>query len=169
MRPREAIGNWLICAVLSSEREQPLCFTSDPLGGDGIIYDEVAARPYPTEHVYVPPLRPGQTGDIHELILKAVRAKETRGAPYAAGKMLVVFLDVGLGEWSPTVAARRLPPGHFVNVWVVDLQPFNDQGEYTYAVTCLRTGTDIDGRMNAPTWRVRIDKSFDSWQVERVQ
>jgi hypothetical protein len=32
MRPREVVGNWLMCAVLSFEKGQPWCFTSDPNG-----------------------------------------------------------------------------------------------------------------------------------------
>jgi hypothetical protein len=110
MRSREAVANWLMCAAISFERGQPYCFTSDPLGGDGIIYDTVAEKDWPTEHIFVPHAGPKETRDIDTLILDAVRAKETKGgAAYATGKTLIVFLDAGLGEWKPNVVARKLP------------------------------------------------------------
>ena len=136
MRSREAVANWLMCAAISFESERPFCFTSDPQGGDGIIYDTVNEKDWPTEHRLVPRATPEETRDIDTLILDAVRAKESKGgAAYAAGKTLIVFLDAGLNEWKPNLVAWKLPPGHFKNVWVVSLQRVSDEGEYTYAVT----------------------------------
>jgi hypothetical protein len=169
MRPREAVGNWLMCAVLSHESEQPWCFTGDPQGGDGIIYDPAAKRDWPTEHIFVPRVPPGETRDIDTLIVDDVHAKESKGgAAYAAGKTLIVFIDAGLGEWFPNAVARKLLPGHFKNVWVVGLQGVSDDGEYTYGVTCLRTG--LDARVvGAPVWLVRIHNTFESWEAIRQQ
>lgn len=168
MRSREAIANWLMCAAISFERAQPYCFTSDPQGGDGVIYDPVTEKDWPTEHIFVPRVDAKETRDIDTLVLEAVQAKETKGgAAYAAGKTLVVFLDAGLGEWKPNVVARKMPAGHFSNVWLVGLQNAIEGGEYTYAVTCLRTG--LNPELGAPTWVVRIHKTFESWEVERLQ
>jgi hypothetical protein len=167
MRPREVVGNWLMCAVLSFEKQQPWCFTSDPTGGDGIIYDPAVEQSWPTEHVIVMPARAQETGDIDALILDAVQAKESKGEAYARGKTLVVFLDAGLGEWKPNVVARKLPAGHFKNVWVIGLNGPVVDGRYTYAVTCIRTGLDPVG--NAPTWLVQIHEAFDSWEVKCIQ
>ena len=102
----------------------------------------------------MPRALPKETKDIDTLILDAVQAKESKGgAAYATGKTLVVFLDAGLGEWKPSVIARKLPPGFFENVWVVGLQGVSDEGEYTYRVTCLRAGIDLQ-TLDAPTWLV---------------
>ena len=121
-----------------------------------------------TEHIFVPHAGPKETRDIDTLILDAVQAKETKGgAAYAMGKTLIVFLDAGLGEWKPNVVARKLPPGHFKNVWLVGLHGPVEDGEYTYAVTCLRTG--LDPRLGAPTWLVRVHKTFESWDVKSLQ
>ena len=165
---REAWANWLMCATISFQSGRPFYFTSDPdPQGDGIIYDTVNDRPWPTEHVLVPQARPGETRDIDTLILDAVQKKESRGAAYASGKTLIVFLYAALGEWKPSVVARKLPPGNFENVWVVGLHGEVKDGAYTYGVACLRTG--LDSRIGAPVWLVRIDKTFESWKVDRLQ
>jgi hypothetical protein len=167
MRPREVVGNWLMCAVLSFEKGLPWCFTSDPTGGDGIIYDPVAEESWPTEHVIVMPASTEEQRDIGTLILDAVLAKEAKGAVYAKGKTLIVFLDAGLGEWKPNIVARTLPSGHFKNVWVISLNGPVEEGKYTYGVTCIRTG--IDPATDAPIWLVKIGDAFESWMVNRVQ
>lgn len=46
MLSREALGNWLLCAVLTESSGRPYCFTSDPGGGDGIVYDEANNAEY---------------------------------------------------------------------------------------------------------------------------
>jgi hypothetical protein len=54
LRSRELLGNWLICAVANSVRPTPsLTFTSDPQGGDGILYDIQDKTAWATEHVMV--------------------------------------------------------------------------------------------------------------------
>jgi hypothetical protein len=118
----------------------------------------------------VPRVGPDDTRDIDTLILDAVQAKESKGnAAYAAGKTLIVFLDAGLGDWKPNVVARKLPAGHFKNVWLVGLHgAVSDDGEYTYAVTCLRTGLEAQ-ILRAPIWILRIHKTFESWKIRRVQ
>jgi hypothetical protein len=168
MLPREAVVNWLLCAAISYERGEPYCFTSDPNGGDGIIYDPVADRPWPTEHTLVVLADRKESRDVDTLILDAVQAKESKGgAAYAKGKTLIVFLDAGLGEWKPNVVARKLPSGNFSNVWVVGLNGPVEGGQYTYGVTCIRTG--LDPANDAPIWLVRIHETFESWEVERLQ
>jgi hypothetical protein len=117
--------------------------------------------------VIVMPAGAEEIRDIDTLILDAVQAKEAKGAAYARGKTLVVFLDAGLGEWKPNVVARKLPPGHFKNVPVVGLNGPVEEGRYAYGVTCIRTGLDPAG--NAPIWLVQLHKAFDSWEVKRVQ
>ena len=143
MLSREALGNWLLCAVLTDSSGRPYCFTSDPGGGDGIVYDEANKADYPTEHVYVRevPKNEAATASIDALILTAVSHKESKGKAYAEGKTLVVFLNAGLGEWHPNKVARALPAGNFSTVWVVGLDHIEDSGAYVYGVTCVRTGT----------------------------
>jgi hypothetical protein len=165
MRSREILANWLLCVAINSTDNRELTFSSDPVGGDGIICDSATDETWPTEHVMVRRLRPGETGDAEALILKAIEHKRSKGgAAYAAGKTRIVFLDAGAGIWSPNEVARQLPdPLLFAAVWVVGLQGV-EAGEYVYNVTCL----DIsDGE--SPALLVQVGKDFDTWTVKRVQ
>src|ERR1700686_3253955 len=63
MLSREMLANWLLCAAISSTRDDELTFSSDPTGGDGIICDVETGETWLTEHVMVPKLRTGQMGD----------------------------------------------------------------------------------------------------------
>ena len=103
--------------------------------------------------------------DIAPLILKAIGQKRNKGGEaYASGKTLVVFQTATGQNWFPNKVAKQLPdPLYFVAVWVVGLQGV-ENGAYIYQVTRL----DL-GRGNAPTWRVRIGKGFDGWEVEPIQ
>jgi hypothetical protein len=163
---RELLGNWLLCVAVNSVTTPPdrLSFTSDPLGGDGIIRDTVTEETWPTEHVMVPNLPDNAGKDVEALILKAIDHKHKKGPTYARGKTLVVFLNEGNGaKWFPDKVAGQLPsPLHFEAVWVVGLQSI-DAGEYVYNVTRL----DLS-RGHALAWRVRISKEFDQWKVEPV-
>jgi hypothetical protein len=165
LRSRELLGNWLICAALNAGRPtSPFTFTSDPQGGDGIIYDRETEAGWPTEHVMIVKAAPEETRDIAALITAAVTKKQEKGgAGYARGKILVVFLDAGLGEWLPSRVARQLPTVDFKEVWVVGLHgEVTDQ--YVYGVTQLDLSSG-----NAPICLVRIGKNFDGWQVIRRQ
>jgi hypothetical protein len=164
MLSREILANWLLCVATNSTDNRDLTFSSDPVGGDGIICDSVSGDTWPTEHVMVPRLRPGETGEAETLILEAIEHKRSKGAAYATGKTLVVFLEAGAGIWFPNRVARQLPdPLLFAVVWVVGLQGV-EAGDYTYNVTCL----DISGG-EAPAFHVRIGKDFDTWTVKRIQ
>jgi hypothetical protein len=72
MRSREILANWLVCVATNAATEGELTFCSDPIGGDGIISDVKTGETWPTEHVIVPRLRPGETGDAETLILNAM-------------------------------------------------------------------------------------------------
>ena len=165
MRSREILANWLLCAVINSVNEDKLTFSSDPIGGDGVICDVKTGESWPTEHVMVPRLRAGQIDDAHTLILNAIEQKRRKGgAAYATGKTLIVFLEADAGVWFPNRVARQLPePLLFAAVWVVGLQGV-EAGEYVYGVTNLDMS---DG--NAPTVLVRIRESFDAWDIIPLQ
>jgi hypothetical protein len=165
MRPREMVGNWLVCAVINAENgSERLTFTSDPTGSDGVIYNTETEHTWLTEHVMVPRAPEGETPDIKALILKAVGHKQKKGRAYASGKTLVVFLEAG-GEvpWFPNKVAKALPKTDFDGVWVVGLQRVED-GAYVYGVTQLDVS---DG--DAATWSVRIRANFKKWEIKRLQ
>jgi hypothetical protein len=143
MRSREALANWLICAAINFEQKsERLSFTSDPVGGDGIIFDSETKSTWVTEHVLVPRPRPNESAknpkDIGTRILEAVALKKGKGgAAYASGKQLVVFLDTEGGPWFPNRVARELPEKlDFDDVWLVALQGV-EEGEYVYNVVEL--------------------------------
>ena len=164
MRSREILANWLVCVATNAATEGKLTFCSDPIGGDGIIYDTATGETWPTEHVMVPRLRSGQMGNAETLILNAIDQKRQKGgAAYARAKTLIVFLEAGAGEWFPNKVAQQLPdPLHFATAWVVGLQGV-EAGEYVYGVTNL----DLTYG-EAPTLRVRIGRNFDAWEVTRT-
>lgn len=166
LRSRELLGNWLLCVTLNFvTTPHRFIFTSDPSGGDGIIFDTSTENTWPTEHIFVPPMRADEKATIEELILKAIDQKRQKGgAAYASGKTLVVFLDSGGGVWFPNKVARSLPkPLLFDAAWVVGLHAV-DAGEYSYDATCL----DLSGGA-APAYRIQISKDFDDWTVQQVQ
>jgi hypothetical protein len=167
MLPREIWANWLLCAALNGATGRDnLEFTTDPIGGDGVIWDKATGNTWPTEHVFVPPVAAGEEVNVEALILAAISAKNDRGgAAYAGGKTLVVFIDAGGGAWYPNRVLRALPrPLHFDVVWLISLHGVTDDGAYVYDVVGLYRS---DG--NAPAWRVRIAPDFSSWSVKRVQ
>ena len=169
LRSRELLGNWLLCAALNAGRPTaPFTFTSDHQDGDGILYDTETETAWPTEHVMVPKAALPETSDIPadipSLIVAAVSKKQDKGgAADARGRVLVVFLDAGLGEWFPNRVAKLLPKNDFKEVWVVGLHG-EVREEYVYGVTQLDMS---DG--NAPTCLVRIAKNFEAWEVTRLQ
>ena len=85
LRSRELLANWLLCATINAEKgTNDMTFTSDPLGGDGIIYNTSTEDAYPTEHVLVPEERSGSTVDAEARILAAIKQKRSKGgAAYA--------------------------------------------------------------------------------------
>jgi hypothetical protein len=165
MRSREALANWLMCAVLNHIGQREMSFSSDPVGGDGVLHDAKTEQTFLTEHVMVSRHQGGEGSDAHKLVLDAVTAKNEKGkAAYASGKILIVFLDSGAGEWFPNRIARSLPqPLHFEEVWIVGLQKV-ENGSYVYGVTSL----DLSNG-DAPIYLVQINPNFDGWNVERQQ
>jgi len=166
MLPREAWANWLLCAVANAVAgTEQFTFTTDPVGGDGVIADTKTEETWPTEHVMAPQARGKEKPNVEAAIVKAIADKQKKGGKaYASGKTLVVFSDVG-GDtiWYPNKVAKQLPPNDFAAVWVISLYRVED-GAYVYSVSELDPARGV-----APTWLVRIAKDFDSWAVERVQ
>lgn len=164
MRSREALANWLLCATVNATGGRKVTFSSDPIGGDGILIDQETGEVFPTEHVMVPKQKGGENA-AQKLVLDAIEHKRTKGgAAYASGKTLVVFLDAGAGEWFPNRVAKALPdPLHFAAVWVVGFQRI-ENGSYVYGVTSLENAGG-----NAPMYLVRISAGFDKWEVEPLQ
>jgi hypothetical protein len=167
MRSREVLANWLLCAVVNSAEEtERVTFSSDPIGGDGIIHDDISGYAFPKEHVFVPQIGDAAGGNIENLILQRIEQKRIKGgAAYASGKTLIVFLDSGGGPWYPDRVAKQLPEQlHFDAVWVVGLREVVAD-EYIYAVTRV----DDMGFGATPKWRVRSAANFENWTVELLQ
>jgi hypothetical protein len=168
MRSREALANWLICAVLNFEyKAEKYFFTSDPTGADGIVVNSETGATWLTEHVMVPQLRNSRerNKDIVTRVVEAVNSKRDKGGlAYASGKQLVVFLDDCRGEWRPNEVSKQLPqPLYFEDVWVAGLQ-IADAGEYCYGITQL-----VSAYENAPTWTLNINRGFEAWSIHRIQ
>jgi len=164
MLSREVLANWLLCVVINSttQETEQVTFSSDPIGGDGIIHHDASGFAVPTEHVFVPSGGTSAAGNIENLILAKIQKKHVKGGEaYASGKTLVVFLDSGGGPWYPHKVAGQLPdPIFFDGIWVVGLYGVI-AGEYTYFATRI----DLAG---TPKWRVRIAPDFDDWTVEPI-
>jgi len=167
MLSREVLANWLICVVANEAHgdDARMTFTSDPLGGDGIILDTTTEETWPMEHVMVPYQPDGDPVDVGATIMKAVDAKNNKGGvAYASGKTLVVFLNCKGEEWYPNHIAKALPVNlTFGTVWAVGFQGVED-GRYRYGVANLH----VEGG-DAPTWIVEMASDFSAWRVERKQ
>lgn len=162
-RPRELLGNWLLCAVGCAARgKETLAIAQDPLGGDGLIIDRETDEKLFAEHVYIPPQ--GE-GELEARIIAAVKHKADKGPEYAKGRTLVVFSDAR-GMWHPNKVARAIAGTHgFNGVWVVALNGAAiAEGRYAYDVAEL----DVS-RGDAPVMRVTLAEDFGSWTVEPVQ
>ena len=164
-RSREMIANWLLCVVLNFEHKTTAYrFSSDPSGGDGLICDTNQNVGFPTEHVMVYQHGNQPTRTSEDGIAAAVDSKQSKGATYASGKLLIVFNETGGGTvWLPNAAARRLPKNDFHAVWVVGLNLVVDEC-YVYYVTQL----DLSNG-DSPSWQVKIANDFGSWEVRRIQ
>src|SRR5262245_15257617 len=87
LRPREALGNWLICAALNhqSGAADTWTFAADPQGSDGLIILRAEKWGQQIEHVFVRELEHGQT--LENAIVAAVASKQEKGGKaYAEGK-----------------------------------------------------------------------------------
>jgi hypothetical protein len=142
-----------------------MVFTSDPVGGDGVVLDTATDETWPTEHVMVPKPKECEAIDVSAAILRAIENKNNKGgAAYASGKTLVVFLNCNGDAWFPNRVAKQLPHDlSFAAVWAVGLQRVED-GKYIYSVANLHVDEG-----DAPTWIVEIASDFQSWRVERLQ
>jgi hypothetical protein len=163
--PREVLANLLICAVGNFEEgdEKRLTICTDPMGGDGLIFNQKTGKYMSTEHVFIPLIGDPRAQAVEDRILGALAHKNKKGARYATGKDLIVFSEAR-GLWFPNWVARRIVGGHaFETVWVVHLEKV-DAGEYFYNVTCLDASVG-----NAPTWSIILNSDFRNWRVERIQ
>jgi hypothetical protein len=162
--PREIVANWFISAIIGHERQsEAITFSTDPVGGDGVIIDKAAQVDVMlTEHVFVPIREPPIP--LEDRIAEAVADKMESGETYARGKTLIVFTEGNGGLWHPNRAARRIAGAHaFEGVWVVQLSSA-DEGGYKYGVACLTLEAG-----NTQVWTVDINPAFDAWYIERIQ
>lgn len=160
LRPREVLGNWLVCAAVNHERnDEQVTFTTDPTGGDGLLIDTGAGKTFYTEHVFVRKQPDDCDDDVEALIANAVAHKSKHGRAYGSGKVLVIFSEA-TGRWFPNRVAREITGVHpFSQIWVLHLKGVVHD-KYTYLVSLL----DISGG-DAPVWRIRISPDFSSWNV----
>ena len=169
MLPREALANWLLCAVQNRSGADRYIFAfdaSDPTGSDGIIWDTATGMTYPTEHVLIHTPHGNSIADdtSEALVLCAIQQKQAKGgAAYALGKTLVVFLNIAAGPYQPSWLVRNLPADiDFAAVYLVSSQEMN-AGRYVFAVSQLNWHIQ-----EAPTFRVVIAETFDDWKVEQL-
>ena len=166
---REALGNWLVCAVLNYRERDPerWTFTSEPKGrgADGAICVQATGLAKATEHVMATRRQGGKRVEkveesAEQLLLEAVQKKAAKGVAYASNTVLVVYLDANVAGYSPRALHEHLPADlAFDSVWVVVPQA----GRWDYDVI------DLDRNMlDPPTYRVFIAEAFDAWRVERL-
>jgi len=174
MLSREVLANWLICVVANQAHgdEARMTFTSDPLGGDGVILDTATDETWPMEHVMVPYRPDSEPVETSKTIMDAIDAKNNKGGTaYASGKTLVVFLNNNGGVWYPNRIAKALPADlSFGTVWAVAFQSVEDgntapaspisvsravthrHGSWKSPATSRRGGSSA---FNSPLWRYK--------------
>lgn len=162
-RPRELLGNWLICAVANAERgAETIHIYSDPFDGDGMLVDSATDEKLFIEQVYA---RAEDGEDAEALITKAFSLKASKGEEYAAGRTLVI-LSEAKGAYFPNRLARQFKGRHhFEGVWLLGLDAAAaTEGRYAYTIA------DIGGEIEpAPVWLVTLSDDFTSWTVEGLQ
>lgn len=161
--PREAWGNWLLCAVLCEFFGRDITFAEDE-EVDGVIYDRDTDQWFYTEHVCALQT-PGPHAELlgEERILHAIQHKINRGEEYARGKRLVAFIE-DAGKWFPNRVGKSVHGRHhFDAIYVIGLTTHSDDG-YSYSVSQLDGVTG-----DSPTWQVDINGDFTDWSVTRLQ
>lgn len=161
---REALGNWLVCAV-GNYNGYNITFQTDPTGGDGIILNRDTKGGTYTEHVCainnLPNSKPIINSDdfIFEKIQDKIDKGTKNGDKYK-NKMLVVFIE-GLINFHPFKIAHKINGKHnFSSVWSFGLEETNDK-EYRYIIIQLST------YLSSPLiYKVHIPIDFESWTVE---
>jgi hypothetical protein len=166
LRSRELLANWLLCVILNFEdKSKRFIFTSDPLGGDGIIYNDYTKQSWPTEHVLAYS-HEDSLQNTNESIINAIKNKQKKGGKaYASGKTLIVFVYI-TGRWFPKEIAmqHQLKAQDFDSVWVVGLSNYIELLDmYAYNVV------KINMEEGVPIWRVYLEKDFNKWNIERIQ
>ncbi len=165
MLPREIWGNWILAAICSEGYEQEYRITTDPDGGDGVIWDPATSIGWRMEHVLIPPHRQGDNRTTEEKIIEAANKKQQKGGTqYAKGKVLVVLDESGTVErWRPTAVARALPANDFTETWMITPDEFVHRS-VTYAATRL----ELMGAQ-APIYKVYINSLFTRWRCRQIQ
>lgn len=161
LRLRELLGNWLVCVVAKEknpEDDYTIGSLNDPALGDGLICNTKNNKGYATEHVMVLDEKEKNKSSAEELILKAIKKKESKGKSYTSGKILIVFLD-GFEEWFPEKVSKNLEePPLFEGVWIFGLE--SSQERYIYNVVEMK-------KNHIQKWKVFISKDFNSWEVKK--
>lgn len=162
-RPRELLGNWLMCAVANAERgEETVHIYSDPFDGDGMLIDDATDEKMFIEQVYA---RAEDGENAEALITKAFTLKAEKIEHYAAGRTLVILSEAG-GPYFPNRLARQFKDKHhFKGIWLLGLNAAAIAEErYAYAVADISGDTEP-----APLWQITISEDFSSWMVTRLQ
>lgn len=159
--PREAWGNWLVCAVLNKEQHTNKIVFAEDNKVDGLIVDTRTGEFCKTEHVSaldVPSGIPQKQGE--QRIIDAIEKKIAMGDEYAKNKVLIVFFD-GVGEWYRNKVRWAINGRHkFKKIYLVGLLDEN-QDEYTYTVTRLH-------KDDSESYSIKINASFTEWDVKKI-
>lgn len=162
MRPRELLGNWLLCVILADATGRNWTLSDDPTGGDGAMLDRDTGTGFLTEHVFIPPPRPDNKKPVQQQIEEAIAAKAGKGEEYSRGRTLIVFSEAE-GNWFPNRVAKSVDGTHgFDAIWCLGLEGV-ENGEYIYWITRLEVAA------YSPAWKVRINEDFIDWTITHIQ
>lgn len=164
-RPREAWGNWLLCAVLKVTVGNEVTFSDNP-DGDGFIVDSKTGQLVPIEHVSAleNPKSSTKLPNGEARIIQAIEKKINKGSDYAKGKILLVFFD-GAGAWYRDKVRAAINGKHnFISIYCVGLVS-SGPGGYEYTLTHFDPKTPTF----SITYKVKIHPSFTSWKVFLLQ
>ena len=162
MRPREAWGNWLLCAVLSHIHNVDFSFQDSE--ADGIIFNRKTKVGYIMEHVCAmdfkngPKLPTGEARVLWAINKKLEKCKKIPG--YAKGKNLIVFID-GANLVYPNNVSRLIPKNDFGSIYGIIFLEASEKG-YSYGITCFVEGI-------CPMYRIDINSDFTDWKVSKIQ
>jgi hypothetical protein len=157
---REMLINWIFCSIWNHfHSDNPLTFSNDPSGSDGVLVYKNTLEGEVTEHVMAYEYKKTDV-DAEDIVTNAILAKQKKGGkPYADGKHLMVFCE-GIGKWFPNKVVRKIVGSHnFKSVWAIGLEEVTESNEYVYWVTNL-------DEEDHPTYVIKINFDDISWEVQ---
>ena len=163
LRPREALGAFILCAVgnyLEIDKRNIWTIASDAEGQDGTIICDSGPRVgegFKLEQVYVPAMK---NGDITDAIVDAINKKNSIGDQYAEQRHLVVLCDKSGDVDLLKLRSHIQNNQRFLSYWLMFRV---DPPHWHYMVISLWATSDPP-----LVYKVTFSDDYENWEVNIV-